>query len=263
MRISVCRKKLYEQRWTLVLWGLGVGALLLIFGALWPLVSDLIDPDLLAMFPEALHELFDLDEMVTGAGFLNTEVFSILMPALFIAYGIGHGAHTIAGEEQDGRLEVVLVSRLARRRIALEKALALIAATTLLGVVVFVFTLIAARLGDMDVPGSYAFNGALAMTLIGLCHGALAFAVGAASGRRGLAVGTAATVAVLGYVLHVAGALVEEVEPWQPLSPFTQAIDAGPLSDTIPLGFAWLALATLVFLLLGLPRFARRDVATG
>ncbi len=261
MTVPIFSKTLRDQRWALVLWSLGIGALLLVMAALWPTVRDLIDADLLAALPEALVELFDIDDMVTGVGFLNTEVFSILMPGLFIAYGVGRGAHAIAGEEQDGTLEVVLVSRLSRSRIALEKAAALAVSLTVLGAVGFAFTLLASSLADMGIPASYAANGALAMMLIGLQHGALAFAVGAASGRRGLAVGVAATVAVMGYVLHVAGVLVDGLEAWQPLSPFTQAIAAGPLSDTVPLGFAWLALAAVVFVVAALPRFTRRDAA--
>jgi ABC-2 type transport system permease protein len=60
----------------------------------------------------------------------------------------------------------------------------------------------------------------------------------------------------------VIGALVDAVEPWRWLSPFTQAIGEGPVSDTVPLGLAWLAVAAVAFLVAALPVFGRRDLGT-
>jgi ABC-2 type transport system permease protein len=183
------------------------------------------------------------------------------MPALFIAYGIGRGARLVAGEEQDGTLEVVVVSPVTRTRILLDKAAGLAVGIVALGVVLLAAVMLGSFVVDMGIPVAHAAVGALAMVLIGVQHGVLALAVGAATGRRGLAIAVAATVAVAGYVLHVMGALVDEVEPWQPLSPFTQAVAEGPISGTVPLSFLWLALAAVVFLAAAVPLFHRRDVA--
>ena len=114
----------------------------------------------------------------------------------------------------------------------------------------------------MGIPVAHAAVAALSMVLIGLQHGWLALAVGAATGHRVLAIAVAGTMAVLGWVLHVFGALVDAVEPWQPLSPFTQAIGEGPVGGHMPAGFAWLILAAVVFIAAALPWFARRDIAT-
>lgn len=261
MFTDVFRKTLRDQRRALVGWGIGAAAMVLLIAALWPSVRTAFSSDILAAFPEEMRRLFNIEEMFTGAGFLNAEIFSILMPALFIAYGIGRGARMLAGEEQDGTLEVVVVSPVSRTRILLDKAAGLAVGIVALGVVVLASVMLGSYAVDMGIPVGHAAVGALAMVLIGVQHGALALAVGAATGRRAAAIAVAATVAVAGYVLHVMGALVEEVEPWQPLSPFTQAIDEGPISGTVPVGFGWLALSAVVFVAAAVPLFRRRDVA--
>jgi ABC-2 type transport system permease protein len=261
MFADVFRKTIRDQRRALVGWGVGAAAIVLLIAALWPSVRDMFDEQMLAAFPEEMRRLFAIEQMVTGGGFLNVEIFSILMPALFIAYGIGRGARLVAGEEQDRTLEVVVVSPVSRTRILLDKAAGLAVGVVALGVVLLAAVMLGSYAVDMGIPVGHAAVGALAMVLIGIQHGALALAVGAATGRRGLAIGVAATVAVAGYILHVIGALVEEVEPWQPLSPFTQAIAEGPLSGTVPLSFVWLALAAVVFIVAAVPLFGRRDVA--
>ena len=83
------------------------------------------------------------------------------------------------------------------------------------------------------IPARHAAIGVIAVVLLGIQHAWLALAIGAAAGRRGLAIPVPGTLAVMGYVLHVIGALVDAVEPWQPLSPFTQAIEAGPISGRV------------------------------
>jgi len=259
---GVFGKTLRDQRRALAGWGAGAALTIVLMAALWPSIRDVFTPELLESYPEPMRRLFDIEAITTGAGFFNAEVFSIILPALFITYGIGRGARLVAGEEQDGTLEVVVVSPVSRARILLEKAAALAVALVALGAILFAVTALSSLAAGMDIPVGHAGIGALAMILIGVQHAFLALALGAATGRRGLAVAAAATVAGAGYLLHVVGALVESVEPWRIVSPFTQAIEEGPVSGTVPWGFAWLALSALVVLAAAVPVFDRRDLAT-
>jgi ABC-2 type transport system permease protein len=256
------RKTLRDQRRALVGWSTAVAVLVVLMAALWPSVRDMFDQDLLAAYPEAMQRLFDIDAMATGAGFLNAELFSIILPGMFIAYGISRGARLIAGEEQDGILEVVVVGPLSRPRLLLHKAAALATGIVVLGAVLLATMLVASAVMDMGIPVAHAAIGALAMVLIGIQFGWLALAVGAATGRWAASVAVPGSLAVAAYALHVVGALVEAVEPWQPLSPFTQAIGDGPVGGAVPSGFTWLALAAIVVIAAAVPVFRRRDLAT-
>ena len=51
---------------------------------------------LLGQYPEAFGELFDVEAITTGPGFLNAEMVSIIAPVLFLVYGIGRGARAMA-----------------------------------------------------------------------------------------------------------------------------------------------------------------------
>ncbi|HEY0616738.1 MAG TPA: ABC transporter permease subunit [Kribbella sp.] len=78
--------------------------------------------------------------MTTGPGFLNAELFTLLLPAVFPVYGIGHGARAPAGEEDDGTLDLLLVTPITGGRIVLQKALALLTCLFVLGATLFVST---------------------------------------------------------------------------------------------------------------------------
>jgi ABC-2 type transport system permease protein len=259
---SVFLKTLRDMRVGLVGWGLGIVVLVGAMAAVWPSVRDMPDIErFLANYPEAMRELFNVEAITTGQGFLNAELFSIMLPALFIFFAVGRGARAVAGEEEAGTLEVLLVTPVSRLRFLLEKSAALAAAVGMLSLLLFLATVVVSWVGDMDVGVAEAAVAALSMGLLGLLHGWLALAVGAATGRRALAVGVASGLAGAGYLLYVLGLLVESLGPWRPLSPFDQALRGGPLGGGLQASYAWLGLAAIVALAVATPVFDRRDVA--
>jgi ABC-2 type transport system permease protein len=60
------------------------------------------------------------------------------------------------------------------------------------------------------------------MALLGLEHGLVAMAVGAATGKRSLALAIAGGIAVAGYMFYALGAFVDAMEPWRVVSPFSK-----------------------------------------
>jgi ABC-2 type transport system permease protein len=260
--MTVFAKSMYDQRRALVYWSLGIVALMLLMALLWPSIRGIWTEELLRAYPQELRDVFGLDTFATGAGYLNVEVFSIMLPIIFAVYGIGRGARLIAGEERDGVLEPILVTPVSRTRILLGKAAALAVGVIALGVVLFVITLIGSALTDMEIPLRDAAVGALAMALFGLYAGWLALAIGAATGRRDRAIAATAILLIAGYVLHIVGALIDDVEPWRILSPITQAIEAGPVNDAIPRAFLALVFGAVLFLAIAIPLFGTRDIRT-
>ncbi len=260
---AVLAKTLSDQMRALVWWSLGVLAVVLLMALLWTSIRDVYTAELLASYPEELQEVFNFEGALDGAGYMNLEVFSIVLPVLFIVFGVGRGARLIAGEEQEGVLEPVLATPVPRWAILLQKAIGLAVGVLALTAATAVATILGSALGDLAIPWADAVVGAAAMGLIGLYAGWLALAVGAATGRRGAAMAVAGLVLVGGYLLHIVGAILDGVEPWRVVSPFAQAIDEGPISGVVPWGFAALALTAAAFLAVAAPLFERRDVGAG
>ena len=108
MLANVFTKTLRDQRRSLIGWSIGIATLILVEGALWPSVRDMPNLDeFLASYPEALKEAFNLGAMTTGTGFLNAELYTLVLPILFLVFGISRGARLVAGEEEAGTLEAV------------------------------------------------------------------------------------------------------------------------------------------------------------
>ncbi|MFX0577857.1 ABC transporter permease subunit [Nocardia nepalensis] len=259
---TVFTKCLRDQRRGLIGWSIGIASLVLLESAIWPSFSNMSGmQEFLKNYPEALRKLFNLDQFVTGAGFLNAELFSMLLPILFLVFAIGRGARGVAREEEDGTLEVLLMNGVSPIRLALEQAGVVIASVGVLAIVLFGSLGVASAVFGLGVSIGAAATGALSMALLGIEYGLIAAAVGAATGRRVVALGAAAVLAVGAYVLYVASKLVAAVRPWGPWSPFHQAIEGGPLGAGLSVAYLWPALVGIGCLLVALPVFDRRDIA--
>jgi ABC-2 type transport system permease protein len=255
-------KDLRYHRRASIGWAIGLVVTIGLMCALWPSVRGMTNiEEFLASYPEAFRKMFNMANYTTGAGYLNAELFSSTLPLLMMVFAIGRGARLVAGEEEARTLEVVLATPVPRWQILAEKAAAVAASVIGLGLVTFLTTWVSSLAFDMGVPVGQVAAGTLALVLIGLEFGWLALAVGAATGRRAVAIGVAAVVAVAGYLLYILGRILPSVEPWAAASPFHQAIKDGPIGGGLPLSFLLMIVTALVIVAVATPIFDRRDIA--
>lgn len=258
---TVYLKSLYDQRRGLIGWSIGILALVLLESALWPSISQIPGfQQMLDNYPEALRKLFSIDEFNSGTGFLNTELFSMMLPILFLVFAVSRGAKAVAGDEESGALEVLLITRVTPARLLLEQGAVLLTGLVTLGTALFASIVACSAIFGMHIGIGSAATGSLAMIALAAPFGGLSLAVGAATGRT-LAARTAGSVfAVAAYVLYAASKIVDAVRPWGRWSPFEQAVGTGPMGTGPQLGYLWLAVVAVIFLAAALPVFDRRDI---
>lgn len=262
MKAAVLTKTLRDQQRGLIGWSLGTALTVVIMAAIWPSFSDIDISVLMEQYPEALKEAFNITDMGTGTGYLNGELFSLMVPAIFIIFAVGRGARLIAGEEEDGTLDLLATMPISRRRILLEKAGALCLEVAALAVVLLVSVWLGGLVFGLDIPLLHAAIGAVTMFFIGVEFGLISLALGAATGRQGLTVGISAALAGLAYLLYLMAQLVDGLRPLRYASPFYQAISEGPIGPNLPP----ITLATIavggVALAASVVVFDRRDLAS-
>jgi ABC-2 type transport system permease protein len=259
---TVYLKSLRDQRRALIGWGIGLILLVLLEAALWPSIRDM--PDLnsfLANYPESMREVFNLDDFATGRGFFNAELFSAMLPVLFIIFAVGRGARLVAGEEEAGTLDVLLVTPVSPARLVISQAAALGTSLAGLATVLWIAGMTCSAAFGLGLGAVDLAQACVSMMLLGLEFGWLALAVGAVTGRRSFALAVPAVAAVAAYVLYVAGELVDAVQPWQQLSPFDHALAAGPLGAGWRAEYLWMPAVAVLAVALAMPLFDRRDIA--
>lgn len=261
---NVFLKTLRDRRRSLLWWGLGLVGLTAITVGFWPTIEESGAElnRLIEDLPPAFRNLAggDLD-LTSPAGYLNGRVFAFLGPILFLVFAVAFGARTLAGEEQEGRLELVLARPIPRWRVVAEKFGALVVATLLLGVVLWASLALGAVPVGLEIGAGRLAAATLMVVLLGLVFGALALLLGALTGRRGLAIGVSTAVAVAAYLLDLYASISEAVEPFRGLSPFHYYDAAQPLRNGAdPVHVAFLVVVTVFLGAFSLLAFERRDV---
>lgn len=264
---DVFLKSLRDGRRGFLGWSAGLVLLVAMLIAVWPTVRD--NPDLNRLvedYPEALKAFIGFGgelDYTSPAGYLGSELFSFMVPLLFLVAGIGAAAGSIAGEEERGTLDLLLANPVSRRRLALEKLAAVAVELAALAAVLLLALWVGALATGMDISFVHLAAATTSALLLALAFGAVAFALGAATGRRALAIGLAAAGAVLAYFVNSLAPLVEVLDTLQPLSPFYHYAVSDPLRSGIEathalvlLGVAGAAAAVAVV------AFERRDLAT-
>src|ERR1700675_2617743 len=126
----VARKTLRDQRRALTGWAIGMAALVLMYTAFYPSVKSNAAKlnQYIQTLPEALRNIIGrAGNFSSPAGYVQSELFSIMGPLLLLILAIGAGARALAGEEEAGTLDLLLVTPLARRRVVGEKSAAMVA----------------------------------------------------------------------------------------------------------------------------------------
>ena len=256
-------KWLWDSRRSIIGWTLGIVVAACGYAAFWPTIAN---PELQAAlenYPRALLDALNYNDISTPAGYLTATVYGLIAALLLAVFGIASGTRTIAGDEEAGTLDLILAHPISRRRLAVQRFGGFAASVTVIVAVLW--------LGMLAISGPAQLTGISAaqfaamhvhLAAFGILFGALSFAVGAASGRRGLALGVGAGAAVLAYA---ASGIIPQVNglAWvKDYSPFTWLTGSEPLRNGLDLADVGLLLGISALLVAaGTYGFVRRDIA--
>ena len=261
---NVFLKSLRDQRRSLLFWGIGLVVLAFYITLFYPTVRNLPDLNkLLEQAPKGVAALLggQIPDYTSPTGYLNMELFFMMLPILLLVYTIGFGSGAIAGEEEKGTLEFLLANPVPRRRVVTEKFGVMVIGVLALSAIFVITLVIGAAAVDMKIGFGRLLAATFSTVLLALDFGTLALFMGCLRGNRSMSLGISAALAVAAYFLNSLGALVDALKDFRFLSPFYHHVDPNPLLNGLSLEHT-LVLAGLVgvFFLLSIPAFERRDI---
>ena len=209
--------------------------------------------------PDAARALLGIPLHADAAVLAYNEMLASFGALAFVGVAIAIGTQAVAGEEQDRTLSLLLAAPLGRVNYLLSRAAAMVLLLLTSGALLWGIAELAPRILGTDIGDAHLFALMAHLTANAIFHASLALAVGAATGRKALAAGVAATVMVLGWLgtglLPLWRANAADWIPWTWFNgskPLVNGIDGGQL--TLLLGGAAL------FLVLGTFAFRAREL---
>lgn len=266
MLSSIFAKTLRDARAGMLWWGLGIGALGLFVGLLYPTVLESASAltSYLDTFPDWLMGLFGGNrDFLSLSGWANLEFLSYL-PILLSAATIAAGSGAFAGEEDKRTLDLLMSQPIPRWRVAVEKFAAIALAT----LVVTIVTALMFAAGLVSANVEFDLGDVLLATLNGmplaLAMGALALLGSALLPTRGAAAAVPAAILAASFFLNSFAPFIEGIKDAQKLSLYYYYTSSQPLAGSMEWGHvAFLLGLALAFWLASIWAFERRELRIG
>ena len=262
---NVFGKTLRDLRWPTFWAAFALFAIAGYFTLLYPTYSKTFDlQSLLDKIPPAMKAIIggQFIDVSTVNGFLNIELFPLILPAVLGGYAIAQGSGMTAGEESAGTIDVLLSYPVARWRLVLEKAAAIAISVSLVALGLWLGSVAGAIGSGSAIDGGDVAAGLILATLLALDFGALSLLIAAGSGNRSAAIGVSVAVLVVMYFINALAPIITSLESIERLSLFYWYLEGDPLrSGLVPADAAVLLVVLVMVVGLSLAVFERHDLA--
>ena len=231
-----------------------------IMGPIYTGIQDSLS-SMMDSLPQDLLAFAGGGDMSTPEGWFQTQTFGLMAPIAVMVVTISRAARALAGEEQDRTMGLLLANPVPRSQVVVEKAIAMAAHAAVVGFATFAGVSIGILLAGLEVPIRNVAATSVLVTLLGVMFGAVALALGAATGRARVATMGAIGVAGVAYVGNSLLTIADSLSDWAVLSPFHWYLGTEPLVEGMAWGWAGLFVAlTIGFVALSTRLFERRDL---
>lgn len=253
-------KTLYEKRWSALIWSLSLFAMVVLVMVLFPTFKESLGESLKDVPDSVKAFLGDAETYQKVTGYLDIQVFA-QMVFMTIIFGVILGTGLIAGDEGEGTLQTLLSYPISRTRVYVQKLLALLALTGAVSLVIMAGAYLGVLLVGESVNLVNLFWATFMLWLVTLVFSLLGYALGAITGRRGLAGALAGGLAFVSLLITSLAEGVAALRGVNKLSPFNyfnkpSALEAGLQAGDMLI----LVIICTVFAVAGYLLFIKRDV---
>jgi ABC-2 type transport system permease protein len=205
--------------------------------------------------------MFRMQDYTSEVGYLSTELFSAALPLIFLAVAMSWGARLTTEEEDEGTADLLFTLPFSRAQYLTTRFVAALVVLMIISASLFVTLAIGTRLLDFSLALTTFFTGMWTLFLLGVVFASGAAFIGALSGRRSAALGSAITLAIGFFVLYSLAPLVTYIEATMPFNPLQWTIGTQPLVNGVHWGYSGIALGlSAVFVIGTYVFFQRRDI---
>ena len=264
MNVTLVIHALRAQLRGVLIWCGVLVALALSVVALWPSMNETDSlGQLIGGLPPDLISAFGLEDFGSPVGYLNGQLYAVVLPLALSAMGIMHATALTAGDEDAGRLELLLALPVSRVAVYLSRFVAVALALAVVSAIVGASVWGTAAAVDMELDAAGVLGVTVAIFCLALFHVGLAFALAGCGLRGGAVLGGAFGALGLGYVGYAILPLVADLADVAQVSPWHWGLAEHPLANGLDAaGTALLVAGTAVLVGVGVLAVGRRTIRT-
>ena len=263
-RLMLVTLTLVERR-KLLGWTIFASILLMIYAlSVYPSFRDNTEINrFVDALPETMKSFFSISGNLygTGAGYLNAELYTMMVPIVVMIVGLALASGTIAGEEDSGRMDLLMSGPITRAQMYLERAAGTITAIALVAIALMLMIMVGNVVINLDIPLSHAAGASFMVWLYGVYYAGMAMAIAGFTGMTGVARGVTSAVAIGSYLMQSLSGIEPSLERFARFTAYHHYMAHTPLVNGVDWGDAsMLIVGSAVWFALGLAGFSRRDL---
>ena len=244
-------------------WSIGIVTFVVVNLAFWP---SLEGSDALEGFDDMadLLEAMGAQNIATPSGYVDGQVYALLLPLLLSALAITLASGLTAGDEHAGRLELLHALPVSRRTVWWSRWTASVVVLAIVASVAGSSTVVSLPLFSLEeVSAGRVVTATIGCTLLAAFHGSVAYVVAATGSSRGVSAGLGIVVLVLGYLMSFVLPLADALSGARDVSPWFWALGDQPVTSGIePWRLVLTAALTGAIVGVGTWAIGRRDIHT-
>ncbi len=212
-----------QRRPSTIWWSIGVVGFVFINMIFYPSFKDQA-AELQKSFeslPDAAVQLFGgSTDFFSPVGFLNSQIFFLMLPLLLGILAISLGASLIAKEEQDKTIESLLARPISRTKLLAAKSLAGTVVVSLVAAVALATVIVCKEVVSLEIETKLIVEAVFLCWLLALSFGAIALVLTSIGRARGASVGLTTAIALGGYIVSSLAGTVSWLETPSKVFPF-------------------------------------------
>jgi ABC-2 type transport system permease protein len=210
----------------------------------------------------ALQLLGGSSDFFSPIGYINSQIYFIMLPLLLGIVAIGQGSNILMKEEQDKTIEGLLARPVSRSKLLFSKALSAITILSIITIVTHISILLISKIVDLEVSVSAMTQATFVCYLMCLSFGSIAFLLTATGKAKGASLGIATFIAFGGYIVASLAGTVSWLSTPSKLFPFNYYNPEAILRENYNWNNIWYFIGVIILCsTLSWFAFRRRDIA--
>lgn len=263
---TVFRHSFSQLRGQVIGWGLALGALAMILVPVYDLVvaQQAQFMELMKAYPPELTAFFggDFTQMATPSGYLTIEFFSY-MPLIIGVFGVINASGMLAGDEENGTLDLVLAHPVSRSHLFFGRVAAFLAAAISILAITWITLVAASQSSQLHLSAGELLMPFLPLLAEVLVFGAIGLFLSMLLPSRRLAATGAGIFMVLSFFVTGLATLSENLETAARFSPLNYYQSGDAIHGLNQIWFWGLLLVAATLTALAWLLFEKRDIRVG
>jgi ABC-2 type transport system permease protein len=254
-----------QRKISTVWWTAGIGFFVFVNMIFYPSFRDDAEQlqESFGNLPDAALQLLGgSNDFFSPVGYINSQVFFLMLPLLLGILAISLGSRLLATEESDKTIEGLLARPISRGWLLVSKALAGVVILAFVTTMSWLVIIILARIVELEVSVLTLTQATSVCFLLVLSFGAIAYLLTATGRAKGASIGVATAVGFGGYLLSSLSSTISWLIVPSTLLPFDYYKSEEILNGTYNWANIWYFVGLIVACgVLSWAFFRRRDLA--